>query len=766
MNNIFGADRWEGFSDKEKIEIWNLFNFFEKDEVKKCLYTKYNLDDTHLSYIDTAVLSDDYGSVSKKFIDAVMPFLENGYNHFTSTTFAGVIKAFGKRWSTFSKEQQDDILREIYNLSSVTGDDSTYMDRVSGLLSNVYKLKDEDLNKLYNHSTILQPRIKPIQPGEKINLPKTVINPAVNKVLFLIRKLISEIIEKYGSIEQINIEMARDFGLNKKAVDVINKKQKENAKTNQFLSNELLSLGVKDTTLNLKKMRLYKECGGICIYTGKSFTKEQLFNGEINLEHIVPYSIIPNNSIKNLALCYVDENLEKGNKTPFEFYSSNISKWKEVRARAKKVFNSDKYLHFISELKPDFQDFANRQLNDTRYIMTEVKDYLFENICSNIFVTTGEVTSKIRTSWGLNEILGTTDSKNTLDNRNHAVDAIVIAYTSLSIQRQILDLKRKKISVFNNIATPYDLKQLQRDITNIICNIVTKHQEKKRFKSSGTIRRNLHDSNPFGKLSNGKFVKRKAISSFTTPGSIKKIVDLQVRKSIEIHLLNYANEILANDIKIKNNPYINLVDLYKLGNKDFEFLCKKALSDKDRPVYLLNKHNVRGEIIKKARFSENSNLMSIGFGKTVKYVSPNNNELWIAEWIPEKDKYKTKTISCLELSKNYGKSFNNNKKNIILRINDMVLASQDINTNIPLENINKEILSQNIYRVQKTSEGILYLISHKEASVPNPKLENANNIQTIKIGTWKDIIKYNLRKLQIDNIGHIKTPGSQTTYNT
>jgi hypothetical protein len=324
----------------------------------------------------------------------------------------------------------------------------------------------------------------------------------------------------------------------------------ENARTNQFLTKEL-PLGVKDTTLNLKKMRLYKECGGLCVYTGDRFTKEQIFNGEINLEHIVPYSIIPNNSIKNLALCYVDENLKKGNKTPFEFYSSNISKWKEVKARAKQVFNSDKYLHFISESKPDFQDFANRQLNDTRHIMTEVKDYLFENICSNIMVTTGEVTSKIRTSWGLNEILGTTDSKNTLDNRNHAVDAIVIAYTSLSIQRKILDLKRNKISIFDNIPTPYDLKQLQRDVTNIICNIITKHQEKKRFKSSGTIRRNLHDSNPFGKLSNGSFVKRKAISSFDTHGSIKKIVDLQVRKSIETHLLTYANEILANDNKIK-----------------------------------------------------------------------------------------------------------------------------------------------------------------------------------------------------------------------
>ena len=199
--------------------------------------------------------------------------------------------------------------------------------------------------------------------------------------------------------------------------------------------------------------------------------------------------------------------------------------------------------------------------------------------------------------------------------------------------------------------------------------------------------------------------EKNTISSFDTHGSIKKIVDLQVRKSIETHLLTYANEILANDNKIKDNPYINLDDLYQLNKTDFKFLCKKALSDKNRPVYLLNKNNVRGEIIKKARFSENSKLMSIGSGKTVKYVSPNNNELWIAEWIPEKDKYITKTISCLELSKNYRKSFNNNK-NIILRINDMVLASQDINTNIPLENINKETLSKNIYRVQKTTEGL------------------------------------------------------------
>ena len=46
---------------------------------------------------------------------------------------------------------------------------------------------------------------------------------------------------------------------------------------------------------------------------------------------------------------------------------------------------------------------------------------------NNVWSINGQLTAKLRSKWGLNELLSEDSSKNRADHRHHAVDAFVVA---------------------------------------------------------------------------------------------------------------------------------------------------------------------------------------------------------------------------------------------------------------------------------------------------------------------------------------------------
>ena len=74
---------------------------------------------------------------------------------------------------------------------------------------------------------------------------------------------------------------------------------------------------------DVEKALLWEECQGECPYTGKRFPFSSLFgeNPPLQVEHIIPFSRIPDDSFQNKTLCYHEENQHKGNRTPFEAYT-------------------------------------------------------------------------------------------------------------------------------------------------------------------------------------------------------------------------------------------------------------------------------------------------------------------------------------------------------------------------------------------------------------------------------------------------------------
>lgn len=135
------------------------------------------------------------------------------------------------------------------------------------------------------------------------------------------------------------------------------------------------------------------------------FSIDELLNGYVQIEHIIPYSISLNNSFANKTLCDARINDEKGNRTPYQYFQDQPERWQFIKDHIFDILPHWKARRFISKTNPDSDDFIERQLNDTRYISKLSRNYL-KHICSNVNVAQGTLTSMLRHFWRLDGILG------------------------------------------------------------------------------------------------------------------------------------------------------------------------------------------------------------------------------------------------------------------------------------------------------------------------------------------------------------------------
>ena len=273
-------------------------------------------------------------------------------------------------------------------------------------------------------------------------------NPTVHIALNQLRKLCNILLDLFGKPEQIIVETATDLKNSRKKIAQINAKQRENREKNTRIRGEIASI-IKCSpdeigSSDILKYQLWEELGNNsasrnCIYCGNPISAHQLFNGEVEIEHILPFSRTLKNNRNNLTVAHRWCNNIKGDRTPYEAFGSspNGYTWAEIEARVSDLFRSNfqKRANFLKEdLEQNLSEessFLESQLSDTAFITRAVKQYLSSIIVnSNIITTPGQLTSILRSKWGLNGILSQYDDKNRCDHRHHAIDALVISLTT------------------------------------------------------------------------------------------------------------------------------------------------------------------------------------------------------------------------------------------------------------------------------------------------------------------------------------------------
>lgn len=450
-----------------------------------------------------------------------------------------------------------------------------------------------------------------------------ITNPVVRKALFEVRKVVNAIIKKYGKPTRIVVELARDTKGSIDERNEIAKEQRKRERENDKIRDYLIEQGIPNPSkTDILKYRLWEECGKTCPYSNRPVTFEQLFiTGEVDIEHILPYSRSLDDSFANKTLCFRDWNQKKGDRTPYEaFAESEPEAYKQMLQRVRNFsseFRQQKLRRFLQKTV-DLDSCIARQLNDTRYISRVVCSYL-QTLGVEVRVTRGQVTAALRHHWGLNKILAPdgSEEKNRADHRHHAVDAAVIAVTTA---KHLKNLARREDFRRQRDPFPQPWDGFSDEVRKAVQSIIVSYAPTRR------VRGPLHEETNYGLIQAGDgknkdgrtYVYRKPVSQLTF-NEIDKVRDRRVQELLRERL----NERLPDWQKQKGSDSIPA----------FVF-------PEDDPVLLPNK---KGDPIpiRKVRLVVNlGNTIGLPSQKPYRYVKPGeNHHLEIFEYA---DKGKTK----------------------------------------------------------------------------------------------------------------------------
>lgn len=286
-------------------------------------------------------------------------------------------------------------------------------------------------------------------------------HPLVRHRLVLFRRLLAQLVSRFGKPDMIVLEAVRSLALGQKAKNELNKRNEQFRKEREIAREQLSSSNQSASRKAIQRYRLWQEAKARCPFCLESIEQSDLGLGA-DIEHLVPRSVVDCNEVYNLTVAHIKCNRElKGDRNAFTAFSNSLL-WDDITRNAKQCFSGRKLEIFLSptpqeliEQKADLQHTAyiarvirHISLIQLGWLNDEGRDPTPErqNNALQFQVTNGQLTSRLRKAWGLNQILHALPpgkrwdeltseeqkqftEKNRGDLRHHALDAMVIACT-------------------------------------------------------------------------------------------------------------------------------------------------------------------------------------------------------------------------------------------------------------------------------------------------------------------------------------------------
>lgn len=748
LAKALGKEFFDKLEEEKKIVLWNTL-FFADDEEWLYNYAKNKLGYTEkqaknfseLNVHETSSNSSDYSNISVKAMRNILPIMREG------VSYDNACMVYAK---------QTDNKRYLHYLENPDEEEIEVGDKI-------LRTKDDNLR-----------------------------NPLVQMAVSETIRLVNAVLVEYGKPDRIKVEFAREMKKPRDVREKIHRKNRDKELLREtyraFLKNRFhkepykndilkfeLWLEMEFSEKDLKKINqeidieefrkfsknikaadsakysLWLECGRISPYTGKVITLSRLFSPDIEIEHIIPYSLSMDDSFLNKTLCEREFNKVKGNRTAFQYFNDKPELLHDFKQRIMH-FSDEKQERFMRET---FEEgFLNSQLNNTAYIARQAKKKL-RMVCKDVRITNGQATSILRRFWGLNRILNTEDEnvKSRDDHRHHAIDAFVIANTEQSNIHQLATESKFKydgrfvLNEHDSIKIPYIgfLDEVKDNIDRIFISyrnkkrLISRKKNKIKTKTGEkvqmtySLRGGLHEESLFGRIYNTEFkesyfVIKKPLKDFK---SLKQIFEINKKGELKSGIVDKGiREIILKHIEANGGE-----------NK-----IKEALLI---PVYVTSRNGSKKIPIKTVRVFDNAKAMiplrTYENDKNV-FANSGNNYLIAIYENPENKKRKFETITFFDaiqkaISKEplVKKNIDDFKLLLELKQKDLVVFYKDHPDEIDWNDEYK--LFENLYRVlQIDINGKLTLGKHnlskidaRNDSFPKVIRNNHNTIKAIKV---------------------------------
>jgi CRISPR-associated endonuclease Csn1 len=310
-------------------------------------------------------------------------------------------------------------------------------------------------------------------------LPKNSLrNPVVEKILNQMIHVVNKIGEVYGKPDEIRLEMARELKMSAKERATMTKNIND-AKRQHDAIREILrkEFGLTHISRNdIIRYKLYEELknnGYKGLYSNKYIPREKLFSKDIDIEHIIPKSVLFDDSFANKTLEYREVNIEKGDLTAYDYVaekkSSDLDAYKSRVNSMRGFISPGKIKKLLMPFDQIPENFIDRDLRNTQYIAKKAREILDEAF-RTVNTTTGTITNRLREDWQLVEVLkelnlekyrnlgmvssfknkeGNTferieDWSKRNDHRHHAMDALAVAFTRYEHVQYLNNLNARK----------------------------------------------------------------------------------------------------------------------------------------------------------------------------------------------------------------------------------------------------------------------------------------------------------------------------------
>lgn len=427
-------------------QLWHtIYSLKDLDECKNALVKRFDFDAdiaNKLSRIDFN--KQAFGNKSNKAMRKILPYLMKGFDYSQSCSLAGYNHS-----NSLTKEEQAN-------------------------------QKTHDRLELLSKNSLRQ--------------------PVVEKILNQMINVVNAIIEHHGKPGEIRVELARELKQSKDERENSDKQNEFNKKVNDEVSGRLKELGLPSTKRYIQKYKFIfptkdknwknAEVVNQCIYCGQSFNITEALSGDnFDVDHIVPKTLLFDDSQTNKVLVHRSCNATKTNQTAYDYIAKkgeveldlylarvddlfkrgvlSYGKMQRLKASFEEYIERKKLKKETEADKKIWENFIDRQLRETQYIAKKAKE-LLQQVCNNVTTTEGNVTAKLRELWGWGDVLmnlqlpkykeiGQTVIKEWTsdhgkrkhqkeeianwskrdDHRHHAIDALVIACTQQGFIQRI-----------------------------------------------------------------------------------------------------------------------------------------------------------------------------------------------------------------------------------------------------------------------------------------------------------------------------------------
>jgi CRISPR-associated endonuclease Csn1 len=463
-------------------------------------------------------------------------------------------------------------------------------------------------------------------------------NPVVKRALVELRKVVNAIIKQYGRPDAVHLEMTRSLRMGKEKRSDYNSQIRKREAEREAAAEVVRGMKIKLSRDAVLRYLLWQEQAMECVYCGKAISQNQLFTGEADVDHILPYSRCLDDSQMNKVICHRKCNHGKTNRTPYEWLaSSDPDGYDRVCVQVGSLLKKGlmpyrKYRRFMQK-ELELDSFIARQLTDTGYIVEATGEYLrclFEKD-HHVLGLKGQLTSELRWQWGLETVIEELpDSpawqeqnklrdgeKNRADHRHHAIDAVVLALTNRSRLQQLSKLVKAGGARKHGEILPEPWENFREDVKARIKDVNVSHRVERKVAGA------LHEETLYGKTENPtEWVVRKPLENLSA-NEIEKIRDETIRNLVIARLKEHGIE-------------------FGRGKKPDTKKMKTALAGMTMPS---------GVPIKKVRvLKPEQTIRAIRSGENTAYVKPGSmHHLAIFEWeVKGKKKREAVFVSMLD----------------------------------------------------------------------------------------------------------------------